>query len=100
MPRLQSGAQRPDETQEPTLSAESLLDAELIIVPAFAIDLEGNRLGRGAGWYDRALEYRNPHAAVIAVCWPWEYTETILPHESHDVTVNAVLTGERLILLP
>ncbi len=39
-------------------------DDDLLIVPALCCDYEGNRLGRGAGYYDRFLDSHN----CVAVC--------------------------------
>ena len=63
-------------------------------VPAFAVDEHGFRLGRGGGWYDRALLRRSATARVIAVCWPWETTDTTVPHEPHDIPVDGTLTPD------
>ena len=41
----------------------SLGDAELVFVPALAVDPAGNRLGRGGGSYDRALAPRTARDA-------------------------------------
>lgn len=85
---------RPQEPANGTDGPEALAEAELIIVPAFAVDEQGFRLGRGGGWYDRALRYRDAEARVIAVCWPWEPTSETVPHESHDIPVDGVLTPD------
>lgn len=97
-----AGARRPEEPGgAAVLAPEVLGESSLILVPAFAVDAYGVRLGRGGGWYDRALAFRNPDALIIAVCWPWEnHVEDgesgLLPAFSHDVPVDAVLTGEGL----
>ena len=85
---------RPQEPDNDVDGPEALAEAALIIVPAFAVDEQGFRLGRGGGWYDRALRYRNPGSHVIAVCWPWEPTDVAVPHEPHDIPVDGVLTPE------
>lgn len=90
-----SGHRRPDEPQGTPLPPEALHDADLIIAPALAVDRHGNRLGRGAGWYDRALVNRRPGCPIIAVCWPWEVVdddEWIA--DPHDVPADGVLTPE------
>jgi 5-formyltetrahydrofolate cyclo-ligase len=33
---------------------------DLIVVPSVGVDGEGRRLGMGAGYYDRALAFRQP----------------------------------------
>lgn len=86
---------RPDEPTGVTLPPESLADAALILVPALAVDRTGTRLGRGGGWYDRALIHRFPGCPVFAVCWDWEvrgHGDEPLPRETHDLPVDGALT--------
>lgn len=86
---------RPDEPEGETLPPESLADAALVLVPALAVDRTGTRLGRGGGWYDRALGHRSPDCPVFAVCWDWEVLAEDaepLPREAHDLPVDGVMT--------
>ncbi len=77
--------------------------ATLLLVPALAVDRHGARLGQGGGSYDRALA-RGGHAAsglprAVAVVYDDEVVERV-PHEKHDIGVDAVLTprgGLRLL---
>lgn len=83
---------RPQEPDGPTLPAEALAAAGLAVVPALAVDREGNRLGRGGGWYDRALTHLDAAAPTVTVCWPWELVPGPLPREPHDRPADAALT--------
>ena len=85
---------RPDEPNMPALPPQALNQADLILVPALAIDHAGIRLGRGGGWYDRALALRAEQTSVVGICWPGEFVEDPLPHLDHDLPVDAVLTPE------
>lgn len=96
MPPFASGRARPLEPQTPVLAADALAEASLILAPAFAVDRSGTRLGRGGGWYDRALTHRRADARLIAVCWPWELLDTPIPRERHDVPFDEILTTTRL----
>jgi 5-formyltetrahydrofolate cyclo-ligase len=77
----------------------SVADAELLLVPALAVDRHGHRLGRGGGSYDRALGRRNPASELIAVVYDDEVLPDV-PAESHDVAVAGVLTPAGLQRLP
>lgn len=94
---------RPDEPDAETLEPQALCDAHLILVPAFAVDRDGTRLGRGGGWYDRALMHRASGTPIVAICWPWESlqntTSALLPRRPHDVAVSGVLTPTGLTWL-
>lgn len=94
---------RPDEPDAETLEPQALRDARLILVPAFAVDRDGTRLGRGGGWYDRALMHRASGTPIVAICWPWESlqnaTSALLPRRPHDVAVSGVLTPTGLTWL-
>lgn len=80
--------------REPTgvrLGVDAVADAELVVVPALAVDRHGRRLGRGGGSYDRALA-RVPQATLTVVpLHDGELVDT-LPAEPHDRLVRAVVT--------
>jgi 5-formyltetrahydrofolate cyclo-ligase len=65
------------------------LDA--VLVPAAAVDRDGNRLGWGKGFYDRFLAQVEGNPLVIAVVFDSDVVVTI-PTESHDAPVGAILT--------
>jgi 5-formyltetrahydrofolate cyclo-ligase len=73
---------------EPTGEAEPL-NVDVILVPALAVDAAGNRLGKGKGFYDRALASIDSSVPVIALVHDEEVFEEI-PHEGHDRKVNYV----------
>ncbi|MEV6134969.1 5-formyltetrahydrofolate cyclo-ligase [Nocardia sp. NPDC051990] len=90
----------PDELQragfgllEPTseVLADAITLAELILVPALAVDRRGVRLGRGAGYYDRTLPAARPTARLIAVVRDDELLDQ-LPEEPHDLRMGWALT--------
>ena len=78
--------------------AESLKEADLIVIPALAASADGTRLGQGGGWYDRALTHRSPGVPVVAVIFDDEVLEPgLIPAEPHDVPVDAIVTPTRTI---
>jgi 5-formyltetrahydrofolate cyclo-ligase len=88
------------EPSEPWLPARALGDAEVVLVPALAVDRKGVRLGRGQGYYDRSLGYRNPRALLVAVVRDQELVDD-LPAEPHDVPMTHALTpGRGAVALP
>ncbi|WP_229054935.1 5-formyltetrahydrofolate cyclo-ligase [Aeromicrobium sp. Leaf350] len=85
-----------DEPVAEPLPASPLGDLDLVLVPALAVDHHGRRLGRGAGYYDRALaevvaRSDRPRPLLCAVVFTDELLAEV-PHESHDVPVDLVLT--------
>ncbi len=77
-----------------------LTDANLVFVPALAVDLLGNRLGKGKGYYDRALASLfatgKKRAKVVAVVFEEEVLLS-LPAETHDHAVDAAITAQKLL---
>jgi len=84
---------------EPTgdpLPAAQLPEAELIVCPGLAANPHGDRLGRGGGWYDRALRF----ASVSAPVWVLLNTDEVLatiPTRSWDRRVDVIITPEESI---
>ncbi|KUH92713.1 5-formyltetrahydrofolate cyclo-ligase [Mycobacterium sp. IS-3022] len=79
------------EPAEPWLTAEAVADATTLLVPALAVDRQGVRLGRGAGFYDRSLPLASPSARLVAVVRDDELVDR-LPAEPHDVSMTHALT--------
>jgi 5-formyltetrahydrofolate cyclo-ligase len=75
----------------PRLGVDAISSAELILVPALAVDSSGGRLGRGAGFYDRTLVLAAPSAARIALVRDSELVDE-LPTEAHDVRMTGAVT--------
>lgn len=83
---------RPPDPAGPGLGATALHRADVVFVPALAVDRQGVRLGQGGGWYDRVLEHRRPDAPVVAIVFDDEVSDAPLPRAPHDRAVDGVLT--------
>jgi 5-formyltetrahydrofolate cyclo-ligase len=75
----------------PRLGPSAIAEADVVVVPALAVDRVGIRLGRGGGYYDRALVRARPDAVLVAVVFDDERPDR-LPWEVHDRPVTAVVT--------
>lgn len=74
-------------------------DADLILVPAAAVDRSGMRLGWGRGYYDRTLGSMEKRPPVFAVIFGSELVDSV-PLELHDKGVDGVVTPEGIIRFP
>lgn len=86
-----------------TLGATGVLGADVVLVPALAVDTLGTRLGQGGGYYDSALPLLDPGVPVLAVVHDDEVLDAAveaLPTEPHDVPVDGALTPLRCLRLP
>jgi 5-formyltetrahydrofolate cyclo-ligase len=75
----------------PRLGPTAIGTADVVVVPALAVARDGARLGRGGGYYDRALRHVRADAALVAVVFDDELFDE-LPVEEHDQRVTAVVT--------
>lgn len=84
---------------EPDVSGERRMDInniDLVIMPGVAFDLMGNRLGYGAGYYDKLLSRLKRHIPLIALAYEEQIVES-LPSEPHDIKVHKIVTDRRVI---
>jgi 5-formyltetrahydrofolate cyclo-ligase len=72
-------------------------ELDLLIIPALAIDETGERLGRGAGYFDRYLQ--NYRGITVAMIYESEFVSK-LPTQGHDEPVNWVVLPTKTIALP
>lgn len=94
--------------QEPVgerFGPEAVADADVIVVPALAVDSAGYRLGKGGGYYDRFLAAlpdlteRLPY--LVTPVFDYEFVDAdagAFPVDEHDLPVQAVVTAETGLL--
>jgi len=70
-------------------------DIELVIVPMLAFDTTGNRLGYGAGYYDRFLS-SHPAIRKIGLAFLCQETPEV-PVEGNDIRMDYIVTEEGII---
>jgi 5-formyltetrahydrofolate cyclo-ligase len=79
---------------EPARGVTAITSADLILVPAVAVDRTGSRLGRGGGSFDRALGRVGRAVLTVALLHDGELVDRV-PVSGHDVPVRAAaLPGE------
>ena len=76
----------PEPTGEPV---SDLSPITLVIVPGRAFDAQGNRMGRGRGFYDRLLP-QLPHAVKAGVCFDCQKLPCV-PTDDNDIKMDFVI---------
>jgi 5-formyltetrahydrofolate cyclo-ligase len=74
---------------EPVRGPGTVARADVVLVPATAVDVGGKRLGRGGGCYDRALARVGGQVPTIGLIYDDELVPSV-PAEPHDRAVRAV----------
>ena len=83
--------------KEPNLEWSEIIEPEgigLIICPCTAFDENCNRLGMGAGYYDRFLE-KATNADIVAVAFEIQKADSI-PMDEYDKIMDSVFTEKRI----
>jgi 5-formyltetrahydrofolate cyclo-ligase len=70
-------------------------EIDAFICPGLAFTAAGHRLGRGRGYYDRALAQAHPAAINLGVCFDFQIVENTFP-EPHDIAMDFVLSSTSL----
>ncbi len=84
---------------EPTAARRgvaAITSADLVIVPALAVDRRGVRLGRGGGSYDRVLARVGTQVPTVALLYDGELLDEV-PAAPHDQRVRLVAQPSRAI---
>lgn len=73
-------------------------EVDLVIMPGVAFDMQGTRLGYGAGYYDKLLSGLKRKISLIAIAYE-EQTVDSLPSEDHDIRIDIIVTDKRIIVV-
>lgn len=84
---------------DPEHVARAATELDVVLVPSVALDGAGNRMGMGAGFYDRALEGLRASAdrpLLVGIAHDAAVVDSLEP-APWDVPVDVVLTDRRLL---
>lgn len=73
-----------------TIAIQNIKVKTIMLVPGVAFTQDGKRLGRGGGWYDRALTNLPKCIDTVGICAK-ERLLSDFPTEEHDRKVSKVL---------
>ncbi len=74
----------------------SVAHTDLVLIPGVGFDRAGHRLGRGRGYYDRALRGILAGAFRVGLAYDYQIVSHI-PIDEHDERVDYIVTEKRLI---
>ena len=89
---IQIGPYGIDQPKASVCKQVPLGNIDLVIVPGLAFDKQGNRLGRGKGFYDRFLNRLPKKTLTIGLAFNFQVQDSI-PHSSGDLPVKKVLSA-------
>lgn len=71
---------------------------QILLVPLIAFDLEGGRLGYGAGYYDRTIAGFRAQGQVTSIGLAYDVQRVdAVPVDAHDQPLDAVVTNSGVI---
>jgi 5-formyltetrahydrofolate cyclo-ligase len=73
--------------QTPTVPVQAI---DAFFCPGLAFDLNGGRLGRGRGFYDRMLAHARPGSLKIGIGFPYQRVADTLA-EPHDIRMDGLI---------
>ncbi|HEY2830978.1 MAG TPA: 5-formyltetrahydrofolate cyclo-ligase [Sporichthyaceae bacterium] len=86
------------EPHGPRLGPDAWSEADVALVPGLLAGRDGNRLGRGAGYFDRSLALRRPGGLLAVVVFGDEIVDSV-PHLAHDAPFDLALTPDGFVPL-
>lgn len=72
-------------------------EIDIIIVPGVVFDKKGNRIGFGAGYYDRFLKNKKNKTVTIGLCYDFQILD-LIPTDEYDIPLEYIVTEKRVIV--
>lgn len=70
---------------------------DVLLMPLLAVDLQGNRLGYGGGFYDKFIQERK-YSKRIAYCYDFQIISEV-PAENNDKKVEYIVTDKQVVAI-
>ncbi|WP_124054320.1 5-formyltetrahydrofolate cyclo-ligase [Arcanobacterium ihumii] len=94
---VQMAPGRPPEPSGPAFDNDILTEVDVLVLPALLMSRDGERLGQGGGWYDRALKEVGERTKIGAMVFPEELIDGHVPQTELDVQIPYVLRPSEIV---
>ncbi|MFE7518919.1 5-formyltetrahydrofolate cyclo-ligase [Streptomyces halstedii] len=106
VPPAEAAASRTAASIAPTVEVDALRPLDLIILGSVAVNRDGARVGKGAGYAD--IEFAllteaglvTPETVVVTTVHALQVTATPIPTTKHDLSVDLIVTPSETIICP
>lgn len=88
------GVMQPDTEKAKEVDIKEI---DVVIVPGLAFDKQRNRLGRGAGFYDRFLQDITPPTKKVGIAFEFQILENLPTNLSWDQKVDTIVSENFVI---
>ncbi|MCK4912814.1 MAG: 5-formyltetrahydrofolate cyclo-ligase [Candidatus Omnitrophica bacterium] len=88
------GVMQPDTERTKEVNIKEI---DIVIVPGLAFDKERNRLGRGAGYYDRFLQNITTSTKKIGIAFEFQILENLPTNLSWDQKVDTIVSENFIV---
>ncbi|MFJ8753880.1 5-formyltetrahydrofolate cyclo-ligase [Streptomyces sp. NPDC102441] len=106
VPPAEAAASRTAGTIAPAVEVDALRPLDLIILGSVAVNRDGARIGKGAGYSD--IEFAllteaglvSPETVIVTTVHTLQVTDTPIPTAEHDVSVDLIVTPDETVVCP
>ena len=88
------GVMQPDTQSSKEVDIKEI---DMVIIPGLAFDREKNRLGRGAGFYDRFLQNITTPTKKVGIAFEFQILENLPTNLSWDQKVDTIVSEDFVI---
>ncbi|WP_405408466.1 5-formyltetrahydrofolate cyclo-ligase [Streptomyces decoyicus] len=106
VPPAEAATSRTAAAIAPTVEVDALRPLDLIVLGSVAVNRDGARIGKGAGYSD--IEFAllteaglvTPTTLVVTTVHALQVTKTPIPTSEHDVSVDLIVTPDQTFVCP
>lgn len=104
VPAEQAAAHQAAAIFAPTVAVDDIPDLDLVVCGSVAVNADGARVGKGAGYSDLELALLveagrvSLNTTVVTTVHPLQVIEGSLPETAHDFRVDAIVTPDAIII--
>ncbi|RLV10411.1 5-formyltetrahydrofolate cyclo-ligase [Streptomyces griseocarneus] len=106
VPPAEAASSRVAAAVAPTVDVESLQPIQVVVLGSVAVNRDGTRIGKGAGYSD--LEFAllteagliSPETLVVTTVHALQVVDGPIPATEHDVSVDLIITPDEIITCP